>query len=311
MPGDERLLTGISKESSFTNSHQRLASAISQRDVVVSINRLLNRVAKERWIIGLQATSQTSICRFPERNGGLVTRRASSHGEGASGLADFLIPTDDGGASKNPPDRVGVVISNGFCRYLSIPWSDVLVASDGGIAYLQRAFAEDYGEVARTWEIVCQDAGYGQPRVACAVEKSLLQDIRSACVQKKLNLAFCKPYFDVALSCFRSQITAERGAFAVVEEDVLTIGSWAAGAIVEVDVEPCESDWPDVLAAWCARSALIDSRSTEVLVVCPPEWLGALDDEVGKRGWRVLDWPEGLMACVAENPAFALPVCAL
>lgn len=278
---------------------------------MVSINDLLRRVDKERWAIGLHAASQASILRLPGRNAGLVKRCVSGQGESASELADFLIPTDDAGTNKKPPDRVGVVISNGFCRYLSIPWSDVLVESDGGIAYLQRAFAENYGEVARTWEIVCQDAGYGRPRVACAIEKSLLQDIRSACVQKRLNLAFCKPYFDVALSCFRSQITAERGAFAVVEEDVLTIGSWAAGAIVEVDVEPCESDWPDVLAAWCARSALIDSRSTEVLVVCPPEWLGALDDEVGKRGWRVLDWPEGLMACVAENPAFALPVCAL
>ena len=275
-----------------------------------SINRLLTGQKPVRWVVGLSAGSQSVVLRVPGRKQSLLTRLSLPENTCLPTLSEFVLPVAGDEAKSLQPDALGVVLSNRYCRYLVVPWSDALLAADGGVAYFRRAFVDVYGEVARAWVIIGQDAGYGRSRLVCAIEASYLQGIRDTCRQRGLRLAFLRPYLDVALDRFRPQIKTDTGVFAVVEEGVVTIACWAGGVIVEVDVEACDGNWPEVLAAWCARNELAGPAAGEVHVLFPAALAPGLDHVV-LPAWRLLDWPQDLAGCVAEHPALALPACAL
>lgn len=278
-----------------------------------SIDRLLTRQKPVQWVVGLHSGGQSGILRKPGRKLEYVySTQSFAVGEASSpALSGFVVPGSEQDAGSPQPHALGVVISNRCCRYLAIPWSDDLLAADRGKAYLQRAFVEVYGERAHGWDVVCQDVGYGRQRLACAIDAELLQRIRNACADNELTLAFVRPYLDVALDCFREQMTAGNGALAVVEDGVVTIGCWADGAIVEVDIEACDGDWCEAVAAWQARNDLIGGEATDVFVVCPPQWSCSFDGEEAISDWHLLKWPEEIRACVAEHPSLALAACAL
>jgi hypothetical protein len=278
---------------------------------VFSISRLLIRQKPVQWVVGLHSAGQSSILLKPGSKPEYLTRLSSVEDASFSALAAFVMPASDEDVGSSQPTAIGVVISNRFCRYLVVPWSESLLAADAGKAYLQSAFVEVYGEGAREWDVVCQDVGYGRPRLACAIEAELLRRVRSACADRELRLAFVRPYFDVALDHFRGQMTTGHGALAVVEDDVVSIGSWVDGAIVEIDVEPCVGDWRGAVSAWQARNDLIGGETTEIFVAHPPAWLFPLDGEDAASDWRFLVWPEAIGALIAEHPSLALAACAL
>ena len=106
---------------------------------------------------------------------------------------------------------VGFVVSNNYCRYISLPWSDVMLAKQTRLAYLRSAFAEIYGNAAYDWEMTVQAAPYGQSRIACAMDSAVLQTLRQECAASGARILFCRPYFDKALDFFRGYGLARIG----------------------------------------------------------------------------------------------------
>ncbi len=209
------------------------------------------------------------------------------------------------------PNRpLGIVLSNRYCRYLSVPWDDSLLDDVAGTAYLRRAFVDTYGDVAAEWDVCCPDAMYGEICVACAIDPGILAALRESCALHGAELSFVRPYFAAAFNCFRVQMSVATGLLAVVEEDFLTVGRWVDGRVIGIDVVPLPAAWPEVLAACVARNRLLEESLGDVFVLCPPAWVGDAK-EILAAGWKLLAWPDGVAACVAEAPEFSLPVCAL
>jgi hypothetical protein len=277
---------------------------------LASISRSLWQQSTDLNTFGLLPASQPSIFRSSQRDRALDACILPVAEDVPPSFVSLLLAKTEASEAEFQGSKIGVVLSNRYCRFLTLPWSDALLSEVDGAAYMLRAFADAYGDNASQWEICCPDEAYGRPRVACAIDREILSSVRVTCAEHKRELAFVRPYFSAAYNRFREQMPVANGVLAVVENEVLTIGRWVNGSVVEIEVLPCTSDWQSVLMASVARSRLEEEALGEVFVVCPPGWMGdAVADD--KAGWKLLTWPEEVAACVAEHPALALPACAI
>lgn len=66
-----------------------------------------------------------------------------------------------------------ISLASRWCQMQSLPWSDALLTPASAARFLQNQFVAAYGEAARDWIISSDDAPYGEPRMACAIERDL------------------------------------------------------------------------------------------------------------------------------------------
>jgi hypothetical protein len=82
------------------------------------------------------------------------------------------------------PCKVTVVLSNHFVRYALVPWSDALAGAAEEDAYVRHHFAKIHGERAKSWVLRSSEGPRGAPRLASAIDKDLLGEIK-ACFPAK------------------------------------------------------------------------------------------------------------------------------
>ena len=204
---------------------------------------------------------------------------------------------------------IDCVLSNHFCRFLVVPWSDAFFVQESMTGYLRAIFSEVYGDAGGSLDYVCQDAAYGQPRVVCGVEHDFLNDLKIQCSQNQLRFNTCRPYLDVAFEYFLPQMRTREGIFVLVEKNMLSILAWDKQGVLEVDHESYEEKWCDALGAWLERNLLMRNEAKPVHIACPPSWRES--SEEGREGWHYLEWKGKAKDLVLENPHFALTVCLL
>lgn len=278
------------------------------------------RSSRHLWVIGLHETACTGILLSPDPKQAPILRRSSdvdNPGDLASALAGFLscgardlaeTSREEGrksdrkmGTAPRSPVDVGIILSSRLCRYLAVPWSDAFLQKDEAAAYLRTEFLGVYGDPANDWEIIAQDADYDRPRAACAVEASLLRNLRESYAAMAVKPVFCRPSLSVAFDHFSPRMNAEKGIFALVEKDALSFMAWAGDDILDIDIERCaEKDRGNALTGWYERHRLTEGDGFRMFVLCPPdfahreiaddekcEWVFLGESEDG-RGDRIL-----------------------
>jgi hypothetical protein len=94
--------------------------------------------------------------------------------------------------------NLGVVLSNHFVRYMLVPWSAQISTNEEFCNYAASMFADVYGEVSSGWDVCVSAERSGSPRLAAAVDLSLLSAIRVAVAKTRLRLASVQPYLMAA-----------------------------------------------------------------------------------------------------------------
>lgn len=207
---------------------------------------------------------------------------------------------------------VGIVLSSALCRYLVVPWSDAFLKKETRAAYLRAEFTTAYGDSARDWEFVSQDADYDRPTAACAIDASLLRTLREACARMDLKLIFCRPLLSVIFDSFVPSLNEKDGIFALVEKDVIALMAWANDEILDIDVEVFEEgNWTTALDGWAERMRLTeggDLDAFKVFILCP-SWARRKEIPGAERPeWIFLDESgEDRMAFLPERKA-SVPV---
>ncbi|MDR2506501.1 MAG: hypothetical protein LBD67_00660 [Candidatus Accumulibacter sp.] len=245
---------------------------------------------------------------------GPVSRYFAGTDSFETALSGFIArKTARGVKKKHLPNSVGVVVSNNFCRYLVVPWSDAFLQKEESVAYLRTEFGNVYGNSVEDWEIISQNAGYDRPRVACAMDASLLRSLREGCEQMGLKLAFCRPYLSMAFDHFLRYMDGVNGIFALVEKNVLTFTAWSDNDIMDVDVEHCEEkNWTNVLTGWCERNRLMEGGAFKIFVVCPSGLRCRDIPSAGETGWNFLGWSDDAQILVSVPPEYYfMPACAI
>jgi hypothetical protein len=130
--------------------------------------------------------------------------------------------------------EVTVVLSNHFVRYALVPWSEALSGAAEEEAYVRHHFARIHGERARSWAVRASEAPHGAPRLASAVDKSLIAAIQGCFPPRgKARLVSVQPALMSVFNRSRGAIPKGGAWFALAEPERACValhlqGSWRA-----------------------------------------------------------------------------------
>lgn len=171
--------------------------------------------------------------------------RGERHWE--DGLAAFAAWVERAGAGlRGVP--LSVSVSTRWCQLAMLPWSDALLYPDSAWRYRQERFVHLYGNLARGWEVFCDDAARGQPRLACAIERQFADGLRVA--------AQAQGYAGIGIesvltAAARAMPAAPYDRFAIIEPGRLVLAARRHGRIAAVEAQACAGSWLAALPpAW-------------------------------------------------------------
>lgn len=117
-----------------------------------------------------------------------------------------------------------VVLSGCFVRWLVLPHRPELSRPTEVAAYAAHRFGEVYGKAADHWEVMVSVVPPGRSRLACAVDRALMAQLRNACEGSGARLASVRPYFSSAFDHWQRSIRGEAAWFGVLEPQCVTLG---------------------------------------------------------------------------------------
>jgi hypothetical protein len=191
--------------------------------------------------------------------------------------------------------ELGIVLSNHFVRYLVIPWSERIASAQESRKYAEAAFEDVFGEVSAGWEICTSPEGSGMPRLAAAVDRALLENIRAAAKRSRLRLKSVQPYLMAAYNRVVAPLGEKDFIFMLVEVDRVCILASEGGVLRQVSAATTADD-PACLAVLLERELQLGGWMGEgapsVVVHCPHR-PGLELPQVGRSAPRVVAWKPG------------------
>jgi hypothetical protein len=142
--------------------------------------------------------------------------------------------------------RVTVVLANHFVRYALVPWSDALGTEQERQAYLRHHFAKIHGERAKGWSLRASAGPRNEPRLASAVDTSLISEIKEA-LQKRpgVGLASIQPQLMAKFNAARGAVPAAGAWLVLAEPDRACVALHAGGRWRSV--QNAKGAWLDLL----------------------------------------------------------------
>ncbi len=122
--------------------------------------------------------------------------------------------------------QCAVVLSNHFCRYTVIPANAGLANGREMEAYARLKLEETFGAgAAASWEVRIGDAAPGAARLACAVDRELMDELRRTCSAARLKLSSVRPLLAASFDHSRARFKPGQFWFAAAEEGRLCLAA--------------------------------------------------------------------------------------
>lgn len=125
-------------------------------------------------------------------------------------------------AAARPPRNASVVVASELVRHLIVPWSDEIDDDAEGSALAVHHFHRVFGDAADDW-IVRFDAEETGARLACAIDRSLLEGMHAAARAANCRLASVRPFLVDAFNQWRREFSRRPALFLTLEA-----GRWSA-----------------------------------------------------------------------------------
>jgi hypothetical protein len=149
-----------------------------------------------------------------------------------------------------PGSALTVVLSAHLVRYAVLPWSPALGNEPEWLAYARHTFASIHGAAAAEWSIRLCRAGRRRPRVACAIDASLLEALlgneRIVSIQPRLMAEFNER---------RAQFGQAPAWFVLQEPGRLTLSLIADGEWKLIRTRQVPEEWRSALPGLLARES--------------------------------------------------------
>lgn len=158
---------------------------------------------------------------------------------------------------------ISIVLSNHFVRYAVLPWSDALRSEADWFSYAKHCFDSTYGRVSAEWEIRLSHDQTKAARVACAIDRNIVDPIRSI-----PGLLSIQPYFAAAVNARRRVLLERSGWLVLHEPGRLTIALYLDGSWLLIRRRQVRGEWPDGLAAILDAEAIGLETVPDVVAVC-------------------------------------------
>lgn len=136
-----------------------------------------------------------------------------------------------------------IVLSDQLVRYQLVPWSAQLQSRQDRLRLAQARFRAVFGDVANSWEVSLDEAGYGAAALACAVDRALLKELQALHSTAGICVASIQPHLAMAFNGLRREIREPEFWFALVGHGFLWLGrfehgSWASAASYQLGRQP-------------------------------------------------------------------------
>ena len=180
--------------------------------------------------------------------------------------------------------EASVVLADQFARYALLPHNDAIKTPAQWLALARHRFSALHGAIAAEWEVkVTQTAPLGA-RMACAVDRELIERLAGVFVASSVKLISVQPFLVAAFNRIR-QTVGNGSCWIVVEEPGrLTLALLQRGAWVAIRSRRSDERWRMVLPEILERESAflgLDQPCTRV-VVCAQ---GEFDPEM-HQAWR-------------------------
>lgn len=252
--------------------------------------------------MSLLSTDQVTIALFPDRllvsrTRGRFRRRVTHNKE----VVDFAAPEAPGpawqaalqalvpvlSAAGLGEATVTLVLSNHFVHYLVVPWSDGLSSDDEEMAFVRHCFERVYGDIASGWEIRLCGARPGSPRLACAIETTLLDALLVHMGPLSRRYRSLQPHLMSTFNAWAARLVKKTSWLVVAEPGLLCVALLHEGCWQSVRNIKVGADWLDQLPSVLAREEyLVDCQlQCDEVVLLAPDAAQCLPLKSGK--WRV------------------------
>lgn len=167
------------------------------------------------------------------------------------------------------PARVRLVLSALRCQFLVLPWVSSCRMPADVRAFVAEAFAETAAVVADTHRIEIDWPRYGEPIVAAAYPRLLIEAVREGLLSSGLVLDEVSSSVDGMLARYGRALGTGASLLAYAEDDGLTAVSIDGGRVVQIETLSWESDGLQQVEAWATRKQFAFADDSQLY------WLGS------------------------------------
>lgn len=156
-----------------------------------------------------------------------------------------------------------VVLSNHFVRYALLPWSDQISDQNEEQAFIRHCFTQTYGEGAQRWALRTSPNGYGQTRVASAIDQELVDGLERVATAHSLRVISLQPYFMTVFNQWRHQLLGSVVWFVVAEPGRLCVSQLQQGRWHSLRTVKVGDDWQHAMMRYLERELIVSDSGTE------------------------------------------------
>jgi hypothetical protein len=169
--------------------------------------------------------------------------------------------------------QLSIVLADSFVRYMLLPFNPALKNEEQWLALARHRLSTVYGAQAAEWEVKLTATAPQGARLACALERSLVEALAQKAVAANVDLVSVQPFLVAAFNQIRDLAGAASCWLVVEEPGRLTLAYLQRGAWIAVRSRRVDSQWrvvlPEILERESACLALPETCTR--VIVCAQE----------------------------------------
>jgi hypothetical protein len=169
--------------------------------------------------------------------------------------------------------QLSIVLADSFVKYMLLPWSAALKNNDQWLALARHRLSTVYGVQAAQWEVKLTATAPQGARLACAIERSLVEALAQRSVAAHVDLVSVQPFLVAAFNQLQHLASAGSCWLVVEEPGRLTLAYLQAGAWIAVRSRRVDPNWrvvlPEIIERESACLALPETCTR--VIVCAQE----------------------------------------
>ena len=143
--------------------------------------------------------------------------------------------------------EAAVVLADQFVRYTLLPWNETLKTREQWAALATHRFNTLHGPRATDWQINVAETAPMGPRLACAVDRTLINQLAEIFVQANIRLASVQPFLVAAFNRIRKTVGNGSCWIVVEEPGRLTLALIARGMWLAIRSRRADRSWRSLL----------------------------------------------------------------
>lgn len=162
---------------------------------------------------------------------------------------------------------LSMVLSNHFVRYQVVPWRDELHDESEFRSYAAQSLRQAYGRQSADWAVEISIDRVGEPVVACAIDRPLLEALTGMGARRDGRLVSVRPLLMEAFNWAKDWLTDASQWLVLVEEGLICAALIARRRWVAVRTLRTGCDWPGQLVAMLEREPLFEEEAVSAHTV--------------------------------------------